>query len=138
MRVPVPWFYPREGYMATIRKRSGARGVRYQVQVRIGGEVRNGTFRRKDDADRWAKETEVAIEHGEFVPGATDRKRTVRELILAYTNRKPQLDRDGNPRLDAEGRPLLGGNAKFRDLAALEQGKRIAQLEWWDEHIGGT
>jgi hypothetical protein len=48
--------------MATIRKR----GHRWEAQVRNAGVASvNKPFLNKSDADRWARQTEAAIERGE-------------------------------------------------------------------------
>ena len=41
--------------MARIRKREGATGTKYQVEVRLEGEGRSATFGTKTEAQKWAK-----------------------------------------------------------------------------------
>lgn len=68
--------------MATIERREGKTGVKYRVRVRLLGEQsRTRTFKRKADAEAWAKAAETDLSRGLYVPGAQDRKRTVADLI---------------------------------------------------------
>ena len=65
--------------MASIRKRNG----RYQVQIRLPGKpALSKTFSYKQDAQRWARDTERRLEQGEFyVPTEAIR---FQELIDRY------------------------------------------------------
>lgn len=75
--------------MATIEKRDGSNGVRYRVRVRIKGETpRTRTFKRKSDAELWAKKVESDLGHGVYVPTTMDRRRTVGDLIDKYLREK--------------------------------------------------
>ena len=60
--------------------RSGA--ISYRVKVRLRGDApRTRTFRRKSDAEAWAKAAETDLSRGLYVPTTSDRRRTVAELI---------------------------------------------------------
>lgn len=68
--------------MATIRKKGN---FQWHVQVRKKGyPTQTRTFTYKEDAERWAKETEVAIERGLFFDRTKAEKTTVSELIERY------------------------------------------------------
>lgn len=68
--------------MATIRKKGD---YQWHVQVRKKGHpTQTRTFTIKTDAERWAKETEVAIERGLFFDRSKAEKTTIRELIEHY------------------------------------------------------
>jgi hypothetical protein len=54
--------------MASIEKRETSRGVRYDVRYReLGGRQRSKSFRRKGDAERFARTVEVDKDRGLFV-----------------------------------------------------------------------
>jgi integrase len=101
--------------MATIEKRTAADGsVRYRVKIRLRGEKpRHRTFKRKTDADLWAKKVESDLGHGVYVPTTADRRRTLGELIDKFI---------------AEQLPLRAHNADRRNL--------VAQLGWWKLEAG--
>jgi len=68
--------------MATIRKKGN---LQWHVQVRKKGyPTQTRTFTNKADAERWAKETEVAIERGLFFDRTKAEKTTISELIERY------------------------------------------------------
>lgn len=50
--------------MATIRQR----GTRWQARVTLGGLTVSDTFTNKSDAQRWAREQQVALERGTYIP----------------------------------------------------------------------
>ena len=51
--------------MATIRKRNGILGTRWQARIRkVNGPMLTRTFNYKADAEAWAKETERSLEIG--------------------------------------------------------------------------
>ena len=56
--------------MATIEKRTTNDGtVSYRAKVRLRGEKpRSRTFKRKTDAEAWAKKVEADLGHGVYVP----------------------------------------------------------------------
>src|ERR687883_668006 len=100
--------------MATIEKRESADGPRYRVKVRIKGEKpRDRTFKRKTDAELWAKKVESDLGHGFYVPTTADRRRTLRELMDKFL---------------AEQLPVRRHRVDERNI------KR--NLEWWKEHAG--
>jgi integrase len=100
--------------MASIDKREGPRGTTYRVRVRLRGEaVRVRTFRRKTDAELWAKKIESDLGHGLYVPTTADRRRTLGELIDKFI---------------AEQLPIRQRRADERNV------KRT--LAWWKEHAG--
>jgi integrase len=72
--------------MATISKRRTETGeLRYQVKVRLKGyPPQAATFRRKKEAERWAKETEVALRERRYFKAAESERRTVGEVIDRY------------------------------------------------------
>lgn len=68
--------------MATIRKRGD---LQWQVQVRKKGfPLQTRTFMQRADAERWAKETEVAMERGLFFDRAASERTTVGDLVEKY------------------------------------------------------
>ena len=69
--------------MATIERRVWKDGaVSYRVRVRLQGDKpRTRTFRRKSDAEAWAKAAETDMSRGLYVPTTSDRRRTVADLI---------------------------------------------------------
>ncbi|MHB1531198.1 site-specific integrase [Acidithiobacillus sp.] len=68
--------------MATIR----ARVNRWQARVRHGGITVEKTFSYKKDAERWARETESAIDRGEYEKPTTQpaKAQTVGDLLTRY------------------------------------------------------
>ncbi|WP_437557315.1 site-specific integrase [Acidithiobacillus sulfuriphilus] len=69
--------------MATIR----ARANRWQARVRHGGFAVEKTFTYKKDAERWARETESAIDRGEYAQkpkGQPARAVTIGDLLTRY------------------------------------------------------
>ena len=68
--------------MATIRKRGD---LQWEAQVRKKGQpAQSRTFSTRADADRWAKETEIAIERGLFFDRSIAERTTINELIEKY------------------------------------------------------
>ena len=68
--------------MAAIRKRGD---LQWQVEVRKKGyPAQRRTFSTRDDAARWGKETEIAIERGLFFDRSVSERTTLRELIERY------------------------------------------------------
>jgi integrase len=54
--------------MASITRRVTAGGeTRYDVRLRLGGRVQTKTFRRRSDADRWARQQETRKDLGDLV-----------------------------------------------------------------------
>lgn len=68
--------------MATFRRRKG----RWQVQVRVtGAPPKSRTFIRKEDAQKWALETEALIQRGDLQQGQEFlRRTTLRQLLERY------------------------------------------------------
>ncbi len=68
--------------MATFRKRNG----KWQVQIRVTGtRPINRTFIKKEDAQRWARDTEAQIQRGEHEQGREELKRlTLGDLVKRY------------------------------------------------------
>ncbi len=68
--------------MASIRKRGD---LQWEAQVRKKGQpAQSRTFSTRADADRWAKETEIAIERGLFFDRSIAERTTINELIDKY------------------------------------------------------
>ena len=77
--------------LACIRRWRG----KWNVQIRLLG-IRpiSRTFNRKDDAQRWALETEGNIQRGEFKGGLDDRRRTtLKQLLERYRDNVTPLKR---------------------------------------------
>lgn len=89
--------------MATVRKRGD---LQWEAQVRKKGyPAQSRTFITRADAERWAKETEIAIERGLFFDRTKAEKTTISELIERYK---------------AEVMPSLGGKHIKPALNALQ------------------
>ena len=100
--------------MASIDKREGPTGTTYRVRVRLRGEEpRVRTFKRKTDAELWAKKIESDLGHGLYVPTTADRRRTLGELIDKFI---------------AEQLPIRQRKADERNVRRT--------LAWWKEHAG--
>lgn len=101
--------------MATIEKRTAADGtISWRAKVRIRGErPRSRTFKRKTDADKWATDTESAMQRGVYVPDSNDRRTTLAQLIDRYLTEK------------------LPVKKRNRDKAGQE-----TILAWWKEEYG--
>ena len=68
--------------MATVTKRGD---MQWQAKVRVKGHpAKSKTFTLKTDAERWAKETEIAIERGLFFDRSVAERTTVSSLIERY------------------------------------------------------
>jgi integrase len=98
--------------MASIRKRKAKDGtVSYTVQIRRKGhESVNETFSRKEDAEKWAREREIAIERGTIGTLTEAQRRTVAQAIERY---------------------LAEVNGEHKDAAT-----RAQQLTWWNDRVG--
>lgn len=101
--------------LATIERRVSKDGaVSYRVKVRLRGDKpRTRTFRRKSDAEAWAKAAETDLSRGVYVPTSTDRRRSVAELI------------------DATIRDHLPTKRHNKSADKVE-----AHLNWWRDQIG--
>ncbi len=98
-------------YIAETRTTTGQ--VRYRAFIRRRGhKTITKQFRRKTDADRWARRAESQIEEGRDFPTAEARRRRVAELIERYVEQvlpsRPERDR---PRVNN-------------------------QLRWWSKRLG--
>jgi integrase len=98
--------------MATISPRRAKDGtVRYHAKVRLKGYTSQAaTFDRKRDAERWAKETEVALRERRYFKATLTARHTVSDLIDRYLR---------------EVLPQKPGSHKQR-----------AQFLWWKEKLG--
>lgn len=68
--------------MATVSKRGD---MQWQAKVRVKGHpAKSKTFTLKADAERWGKETEIAIERGLFFDRSVAERTTVSSLIERY------------------------------------------------------
>lgn len=103
--------------MPTILRRTTSTGkTTYQAQVRVKGfPAQVKTFSRLSDARDWAEKLDRAIREGRDFPERTARRRTLLELVNAYTD---------NPKSEVR-------NPAFGDLAPREQQRRVRQLLWW-------
>ena len=70
--------------MATIRRRNGKKGDRWQAGVRHDGHVQWATFRTKSDAVSWARALEAAIDQGRHVDTPKARQKTLKDLLERY------------------------------------------------------
>jgi len=123
--------------MASIVPKKGKTGLRWQASVRRKGHPNvHRTFRRKADAERWARKVEAKVERGEFVAETVARQTLLSELVAMYTNRAPQVDAAGDLIVDRYGEPVLGGNPDFGDHPERDRAKTIAKLDWWVEALG--
>lgn len=102
--------------MATIRERKTQSGeIRYLVIVRLKGyPEQSATFKRKTDALRWARQTEVAILEGRHFKGNEARQKTFADLVDKYIS----------------------------TVVPVRHSHRIANkairrhLSWWNDHLG--
>ena len=84
------------------------------MRVRLLGEKpRSRTFKRKTDAEAWAKKVESDLGHGAYVPTTADRRRTLADLIDKYV---------------AEHLPIKDRN--------VDRKKLEARLQWWKDNAG--
>lgn len=71
--------------MATIDKRVGRNNdVTWRARVRVQGQTRAATFKRKTDATNWATSTEADLIKGKHVPTRAEMRRTVAEAANWY------------------------------------------------------
>lgn len=97
--------------MAQIIRRLDRHGKpKYTARIRMQGRQVTQTFTAKKDAETWTRETETAIERGEYGTGKAATKRTVSALIEDF--KKERLP----------------------DYEAQDHLKNI--LGWWDKQIG--
>ena len=100
--------------MATIAKRTDAAGAtHYQVRIRLRGyPPQVATFARLTDAKRWAVQTEAAMRERRHFKTVEAQKHTLGDLCERYI------------------RDVLPTKPKA-------QSKQTAQLNWWQEQLGG-
>lgn len=80
--------------MATIRVKSGARGVTYEVQVRMAGmRPVTKTFKTKFAAKTWARDTEAKLAKGDLSHSEAER-RTLAEACDVYLTDHPDISKD--------------------------------------------
>lgn len=97
--------------MAYIEKREGKNGITYRAQIKRKGEpILSQTFKRKTDAEAWAKKKEVALSEGEHFPERAAQRHTFSEAAERYK---------------AE---------HLKNLAGPEH--RAAHVDWWNERLG--
>ena len=70
--------------MATIRKREGKSGVRWNVMVRKDGQTQSATFKTKSEAQAWASVIEGAIVEGKHLPTSEAKRKTVKDMLERY------------------------------------------------------
>ena len=71
--------------MASISKRIGPQGVRWEVRIRKAGfRSLTKTFYLKADADAWASETERSLQKGLIQPVSLDQNATLADLLERY------------------------------------------------------
>jgi hypothetical protein len=103
--------------VASIERRRAKDGtISYRARVRLRGEkARTRTFKRKTDAEAWARAAETDLSRGLYVPVSKDRKRTRSDLI----------DRTIEDHL-----PTKRNNKSAHKVEAY--------LEWWRTELGDT
>jgi len=101
--------------MARIEKRSTADGsVSWRARVRKQGyPERNKTFRRKTDAEAWARSLEQRIDRSQSIPDQASTRRTVAEAIDRYLN---------------ETLPFKKSNRDQKNVKT--------RLHWWKDQLG--
>ena len=68
--------------MAQIIRRQDSKGAaKYTVRIRLQGRQVTQTFSARKDAESWARQTEAAIERGEYGTGKSTKRRTLSALI---------------------------------------------------------
>jgi len=71
--------------VATIEKRAGKSGNTWRVRIRRAvGSPLTKSFRRKADAEEWARGIEHKLDTGDQVPSSEARKRTLADAIDKY------------------------------------------------------
>ena len=114
--------------MATVRNRGT---LQWEAQVRKKGFPSiTRTFTYRDDAERWAKETEVAMERGLFFDRTKAEKTTVSELIERYKCEvMPSLEgKHIKPALNAL-KPVFGSYALSSVTSEMVSKYRDARLK---------
>lgn len=117
--------------MATITRVEGKNGVGWKATVRRRPHpTQSKTFKRKTDAQSWARDVEARIDSGKFRDDSLARRHTVSDLIDAYlANVLPHLRDQRMPRLHMEKwRELIGDFrlAELTPMRIIEARERLA------------
>lgn len=97
--------------MAYIEKREGKNGTTYRAQIkRKGAAILSKTFKRKTDAELWARKQEVAMIEGEHFPERAAQRHTFHEAAERYLAEHLQTLSDSR--------------------------NRERHVHWWDEKLG--
>jgi integrase len=101
--------------MATIEKRKGADGaITYRARVRKRGYPEySETFLRRTDAEAWARQVEVDLQRGRYLPSNEARRRTFNDAVDRF----------------------LTDVAPYRTRRA-DTSHLVKQLAWWREQLG--
>ena len=103
--------------MATIRKRKGKKGVRWNVMVRRDGQSHSATFATKSEAQAWAAVVEGAIVEGKYLPTSEARRRTVKDMLERYIEFEiPKKGDQSNPKRILKFWIKETGNTKLNRL----------------------
>ncbi|MBK0399068.1 site-specific integrase [Limibaculum sp. M0105] len=90
--------------MPSISKIEGKRGISWKAVVRRRGvQTVSQSFKRKTDAEAWARNIEAGIDAGRFRDGRQARKHTVGELIERYISEIIPLKRSGKVQIQQLG-----------------------------------
>jgi integrase len=99
--------------VANIQERIGKDGTaKYRVQIRTGRKYVTRTFRRKTDADRWARDTETDMGRGLYQQTVESQKHTFGDMVDRYV---------GN---------VLPAKSPSTSRA------QVQQMEWWKNELG--
>ena len=102
--------------MATIDKRVGRNNaVTWRARVRVQGQTRIATFKRKTDATSWATNTEADLNKGKHVPTRSEMRHTISEAVDWYID------------------DYLPSKRRNKDQANPKR-----HLEWWQKELGDT
>ena len=144
--------------MASISKRIGPQGVRWEVRIRkVGFRTLTKTFYLKADADTWASETERSLQKGLIQTISLDQNATLADLLKRY-GQEITPDKRGKSvegfRLSKIGRhqisaiPLsrlksfhlvdyrnqrldeVSGTTVRKELALIADALKIGEIEW--------
>lgn len=133
---PILW---RPADMAYIEKREGKNGITYKAQIkRKGAAILTKTFKRKTDAEEWAKKQEVAMTEGEHFPERAAQRHTFKEAAdrykkehlptLASTSTRERnvdwwVERLGRLRLSGVTSEIVNGHIKVLSEEVLPSGR---------------
>ncbi len=103
--------------MATIRKREGKNGIRWNVMIRRDGQTQSATFRTKSEARAWASVTEGAITEGKYLPTSEAKRKTVKNMLERYKEFEiPKKGDKANPTRSVDFWIKEIGNTKLNRL----------------------